>query len=32
MQVLHTYGDLSDGQLLQTYGFVDLPDPQVREA
>ena len=23
-QVLHTYGDLSDAQLVQTYGFVDL--------
>ncbi|GAX73425.1 hypothetical protein CEUSTIGMA_g877.t1 [Chlamydomonas eustigma] len=23
-QILHTYGDLSDAQLLQTYGFVDL--------
>lgn len=22
-QVLHTYGDLSDAQLLQTYGFVE---------
>lgn len=22
--MLHTYGDLSDAQLLQTYGFVDL--------
>ena len=22
-QVLHTYGDLSDAQLLQTYGFLD---------
>jgi hypothetical protein len=24
-QVLHTYGDLSDAQLLQTYGFIDAP-------
>lgn len=24
-QVLHTYGDLSDAQLLQTYGFIDTP-------
>lgn len=23
-EVLHTYGDLSDGQLLLTYGFVDI--------
>ncbi len=23
-QVLHTYGDLSDSQLLQTYGFIDI--------
>lgn len=23
-QVLHTYGDLSDAQLLQTYGFIDM--------
>lgn len=22
-QLLHTYGDLSDAQLLQTYGFVE---------
>lgn len=27
--VLHTYGDLSDAQLLQTYGFVEqLPYEQ----
>ncbi len=27
-QVLHTYGDLSDAALLQTYGFVEtLPPP-----
>jgi hypothetical protein len=26
--VLHTYGDLADSQLLQTYGFVeDMPAP-----
>lgn len=24
-QILHTYGDLSDAQLLQTYGFIDIP-------
>jgi len=24
-EVLHTYGDLADAQLLQTYGFIDLP-------
>ncbi|KAF8059667.1 setd6 [Scenedesmus sp. PABB004] len=24
-QVLHTYGDLGDAQLLQTYGFIDAP-------
>jgi hypothetical protein len=24
-QVLHTYGDLSDAQLVQTYGFIDAP-------
>ena len=24
-QILHTYGDLSDAQLLQTYGFVEDP-------
>lgn len=23
-QVLHTYGDLADAQLVQTYGFVDI--------
>jgi N-lysine methyltransferase SETD6 len=23
LQILHTYGDLSDAALLQTYGFVD---------
>jgi hypothetical protein len=23
--VLHTYGDLADAQLLQTYGFIDAP-------
>ena len=23
-QVLHTYGDLSDAQLVQTYGFIDI--------
>lgn len=22
--MLHTYGDLSDAQLLQTYGFIDM--------
>ncbi|GBF94957.1 hypothetical protein Rsub_07458 [Raphidocelis subcapitata] len=27
-EVLHTYGDLSDAQLLQTYGFLEsLPGP-----
>lgn len=27
-QVLHTYGDLSDAELLQIYGFVeDLAEP-----
>lgn len=26
-QVLHTYGDLADAQLLQTYGFIDAPPP-----
>lgn len=25
-EVLHTYGDLSDSQLLQTYGFLDSED------
>ncbi|KXZ55475.1 hypothetical protein GPECTOR_2g1024 [Gonium pectorale] len=25
-EVLHTYGDLSDAQLLQTYGFLDSED------
>ncbi|KAG2498760.1 hypothetical protein HYH03_003499 [Edaphochlamys debaryana] len=25
-EVLHTYGNLSDAQLLQTYGFVDSED------
>lgn len=24
-QILHSYGDLSDAQLLQTYGFVEDP-------
>ena len=30
-QILHTYGDLTDAQLLQTYGFVQdpaRPNPQ----
>ena len=26
-QLLHTYGDLSDAQLLQTYGFVEAFEP-----
>ncbi|KAL0029185.1 hypothetical protein WJX79_001145 [Trebouxia sp. C0005] len=26
-QLLHTYGDLSDAQLLQTYGFVEDVEP-----
>lgn len=26
-EVLHTYGDLSDAQLLQTYGFVEAWGP-----
>ncbi|KAL3141212.1 hypothetical protein ABBQ38_003551 [Trebouxia sp. C0009 RCD-2024] len=26
-QLLHTYGDLSDAQLLQTYGFVEAFQP-----
>jgi hypothetical protein len=26
-QVLHTYGDLGDGPLLQTYGFIDEGGP-----
>ena len=26
-QLLHTYGDLSDAQLLQTYGFVEELEP-----
>ena len=26
-QLLHTYGDLSDAQLLQTYGFVEDFEP-----
>ena len=26
-QLLHTYGDLSDAQLLQTYGFVEEFEP-----
>jgi hypothetical protein len=31
--VLHTYGDLADAQLVQTYGFVDIPPqlPQQQE-
>jgi hypothetical protein len=33
--VLHTYGDLADAQLAQTYGFVDitpqLPQQQQQE-
>jgi hypothetical protein len=24
-QILHSYGDLSDAELLQTYGFVEDP-------
>lgn len=30
-QILHSYGDLNDAQLLQTYGFVEdpaRPNPQ----
>ncbi|GLC35359.1 hypothetical protein PLESTB_000573100 [Pleodorina starrii] len=29
-EVLHTYGNLSDAQLLQTYGFVDSDDAFLR--
>ena len=25
--MLHTYGELSDAQLLLTYGFVEEPQP-----
>jgi hypothetical protein len=30
-QVLHTYGDLSDAQLLQTYGFIDITPQQQQQ-
>jgi hypothetical protein len=30
-QVLHTYGDLSDAQLLQTYGFIDIMPQQQQQ-